>query len=241
MLIRTHVCWAVGRISHTRTTRVRSPVLGLRVLSQQRPQFQPPYRSQILPNLVGILGLRRQAASASSWASIAACTVGPRRPNKPAIWYLEWSAMHAWPSPPPVPDHQPQPPPPTGPACSPLGLRYGEPHRPLCSSPHPAPRVLAADRWIRSGRGPPEFVQTQPRGPPHRAERSRPGSVISAAHPPDPRPQTSRRPCNTHEYPRTTGARRESPGSRDAGSGACERHSSRTGRFSKPLDAKFSV
>jgi hypothetical protein len=50
--------------------------------------------------------------------------------------------------------------------------------------------------------------------------------VTSAAYPRGPRPQTSRRFCNTHEYPKATSARRESPNSRDAGSRACATDSS---------------
>jgi hypothetical protein len=37
-------------------------VFGIRMLAQQRCQFQPPYRNQNLPNLIGISGLQHQGS-----------------------------------------------------------------------------------------------------------------------------------------------------------------------------------
>jgi hypothetical protein len=73
---------------------------------------------------------------------------------------------------------------------SPHGQRHVQGTRPLCSFPEPPLRVAAAVRWIRLGRGPPEFVQTRTRVP------ATPGATLGASlltlrgQPHDARPQT---------------------------------------------------
>jgi hypothetical protein len=76
------------------------------------------------------------------------------------------------------------------PPMSPHGQRHLQGTRPLCSFPHSPLRVAAAVRWIRLGRGPPEFVQTRTRVP------ATPGGTLGASlvtvgeQPRDARPQT---------------------------------------------------
>jgi hypothetical protein len=115
---------------------------------------------------------------------------------------------------------------------------HGERHRrdrPLCSSPEPPLRVSAAGRWIRSGRGPPEFVQARP------PVLAAPGGTLGASlvtlggNPRDARPQTIATVLECGWIPPAAGARRESPGFRGAGvRGVCTKRS-RAHRFRKPV------
>jgi hypothetical protein len=83
--------------------------------------------------------------------------------------------------------------------------RQGQRHRrdrPPHSSTEPPLRIVAGGRWIRWGRGPPEFVQANPRVP--ATPGGTPGAswVTPGGHPRGARPQTLRRSWHPHESPR---------------------------------------
>jgi hypothetical protein len=108
--------------------------------------------------------------------------------------------------------------------------------RPLCSSPESPLRAAAAGRWIRSGPGPPELVPPRPPVPATPTRTPRASLVTWGGRPRDARPQRIATVLeSTWIPPGAAGARRESPGSRDARGPERVTNRSRTRQFRKPV------
>jgi hypothetical protein len=116
--------------------------------------------------------------------------------------------------------------------CPPKGSATAETGR-CAHRPNPTPgsgcRPLAA-----VSRGPPESAQTRPRMPRH--AQGQLGDIGGDTH--VTRDRRARRSWSVDGYPPASRARRESPNSPDAGSGACATDSSRIRRSSKLISGR---